>query len=110
MFDPAGKYGQYGQCDDRTVKKSTLELLTLPSGGKQHYRRIDLKFAPLSYNANTVERRALISATSVGGSVFILVTGSLANRFKAMKEDLVGVQESFRATGQTKSVQPAGAS
>lgn len=111
IFDPAGKYGQYGKCDDRTVKKSTLEQLTLPSGGKQPYRRIDLKFAPLSYNANTVERRALISATSVGGSVFILVTGSLANRFKAMKEDLIGVQESFRATGQSKSsVQAASAS
>ena len=102
IFDPAGKYGQYGRCDDRTVRKSTLEKLTLPSGGKQAYRRIDLKFAPLSYNANTVERRALVSATSVGGSVFILVTGSLAMRFKAMKEELQGIQESFRVLGQTR--------
>ena len=104
MFDPLGKYGAYGKCDDRTVKKSQLELLSLPSGGKQPYRRIDLKFAPLSYNANTVERRALISATSVGGSIFILVTGSLAKRYKAVKEDLIGVQESFRVTGQTKPI------
>ena len=71
LFDPQGKYGAYGQVDDRTVLKSELESLSLPSGGTQTYRRIALKFAPLSYNANTVERRALISATSVGGSVFI---------------------------------------
>ena len=67
-----------GKCDDRKVVSSTLEQLTSPTGGKQQYRRLALKFAPLSYNGNTVERRALISATSVGGTVFILVAGSLA--------------------------------
>ena len=101
LFDPQGKYGQYGNCDDRKVVSSGLMSLALPSGGSQSYRRIDLKFAPLSYNANTVERRALISATSVGGSVFILVAGSLATRFKTMRESLSEVQGSFRALGRS---------
>ena len=57
---------------------------------------MSLKFAPLTYNMNTVERRALISATAVGGTVFILVSGSLATRFKTMQPELVAVQDSFR--------------
>ena len=97
LFDPAGKYGQYGQVEDRKVLSCTLTALTLPNGHKQQYRRMALKFAPLSYNANTVERRALLSATAVGGSVFVMVSGSLATRYKAVKEDLLEVQESFRA-------------
>lgn len=97
LFDPAGKYGQYGQVEDRKVLSCTLTALTLPNGRKQQYRRMALKFAPLSYNANTVERRALLSATAVGGSVFVMVSGSLATRYKAVKEDLLEVQESFRA-------------
>ena len=91
-----------GKCDDRKVVSSTLEQLTSPTGGKQLYRRLALKFAPLSYNGNTVERRALISATSVGGTVFILVAGSLANRYKRLQADLLEVQTSFRAIGSSK--------
>ena len=99
LFDPLGKYGQYGQVDDRKVVSSSLVEVKLPAGGVQAYRRLSIKFAPLSYNQNTVERRALLSATSVGGSVFICVSGSLATRFKAVKDDLLDVQESFRVTG-----------
>ena len=99
LFDPKGKYGQYGAVDDRKVVKSELVSLTVPSGGQQAYRRINLKFAPLSYNQNTVQRRALISATAVGGSVFICVAGSLENRYKALQPELVSIQESFRALG-----------
>ena len=96
LFDPAGKYGSYGTVEERKVVSSSVVPLSLPTGGKQMYRRIDLKFAPLSYNLNTVQRHALISATSVGGSVFILVTGCLANRWKKMQPELLEVQESFR--------------
>ena len=71
-----------------------------PTGGTQLYRTLDLKFAPLSYNANTVERRALLSATSVGGSVFVLVSGSLATRYKKLQPELLAVRESFRAIGK----------
>jgi len=99
LFDPAGKYGQYGQVDDRKVVSSELLSYTLPSGGKQCYRQISLKFAPLTYNGNTVERRALLSATSVGGTVFICVAGSLATRWKKLQPELAEVQSSFRAIG-----------
>ena len=101
IFDPAGKYGQYGKCDDRKVVSSTLESFKLPSGGMQSYRHVNLKFAPLSYNGNTVERRALVSATATGGTVFILVAGSLANRFKKLQPELADVQQSFRAIAST---------
>ena len=99
LLDPMGKFGQYGACDDRKVVSSAIEPLALPTGGKQLYRRIGLKFAPLTYNGNTVERRALISSTEVGGTVFMLVAGSLATRFKKLQPDLQEVQASFRAIG-----------
>ena len=96
IFNPLGKYGSYGAVEERKVVSSKLIPLRLPSGGEQAYRRMSLKFAPLTYNMNTVERRALVSATAVGGTVFILVSGSLATRFKAMQPELVAVQDSFR--------------
>ena len=102
MLDPAGKFGQYGKCDDRKVISSTLEPLTLPSGGKQLYRCLSLKFAPLTYNGNTVERRALLAATSVGGTIFILVAGALNTRFKKLQPELQEIQSSFRAIGTMK--------
>jgi len=52
-----------------------------------------------SYNQNTVERRALLSSTAVGGTVFIAVAGCLAPRFAKMKPALRALQESFRAVG-----------
>jgi hypothetical protein len=113
IFDPAGKYGQYGSVEERSVVKSQLTELTLPSGGKQSYRRMSLKFAPLSYNMNTVERRALVSTTAVGGTVFILVAGSLATRYKKLLPELESVQQSFRAIGSqapgtTRATDPLG--
>ena len=37
----------------------------------------------------------------VGGSVFVLVTGSLATRYKQLQPELQAVQESFRAIGRS---------
>ena len=54
----------------------------------QPYVRFALDFSALSYNSNTVNRRALLSATALGGSVFILVAGSLATKYKAAAADL----------------------
>ena len=103
LLAPQGKYGSYGQCDDHKVTSSSLEPLTLPNGKEQAYRRLSLKFAPLTYNGNNVERKALISATSVGGTVFMLVSGSLATRYKTMKDELRDMQVSFRAIGSAKA-------
>jgi hypothetical protein len=99
IFDPQGKYGQYGAVDDRKVVSFERVSVTLPTGGQQAYARIDLKFAPLSYNQNTVQRRALISATAVGGTVFICVAGSLAKRYKTLQPELASIQQSFRVLG-----------
>lgn len=110
IFASDGKYGAYGKVDDRRVVSSSLMPLSLPSGGEQTYRRLDLKFAPLSYNMNTVERRALISSTAVGKSAFILVAGCLAPRFARMKPELAELQQSFRALGvQRRPAQSEGA-
>jgi len=108
LFDPAGKYGQYGVVEDRKVLSSSLVSLNAGDGrgGKQGYRKLALKFAPLSYNANTVERRALLSATEVGGSVFIFVSGSLATRYKKLLPELMAAQDSFRAFAISGSVAP----
>jgi hypothetical protein len=99
LFDPQGKYGAYGAVDDRKVTSWNIESVSLPSGGQQVYRRAAVSFSPLTYNANLVERKALISATAVGGSVFLFVSGSMANRFKKIKPELINCQESFRAVG-----------
>ena len=111
LFAPDGKYGAYGGVDDFKVKDVTTVSLKTPSGGSQArgthharaataprayfarrppqpYTRMSLSFSALTYNANTVDRRALLSATALGGSVYILVAGSLATRFKTAAADL----------------------
>jgi len=99
LFSPQGKYGSYGAVDERKVTSSSVVELNLPSGGQQAYKRLAISFAPLTYNQNLVERKALVSATAVGGSAFIFVTGCMANRYKKMKDELKETHESFRATG-----------
>ena len=61
---------------------------TASSPPPQSYVRFALDFSALTYNSNTVNRRALLSATTLGGSVFILVAGSLATKYKAAAADL----------------------
>ena len=107
LFSPAGKYGAYGGVDDSTIKASTIVGLKTATGKDQPYRRFALKFTPLTYNQNTVERRALISATAVGGSCFVMVAGCLATRYKKEEEDLRGVQESFRASSTGRAAPAA---
>jgi len=102
LFAPQGKYGAYGAVDERKITQSRVVSLPLPSGEKQAYRRMAISFFPLTYNQNLVERRALISATAVGGSALIFVTGCLANRYKKVNEVLRDVHESFRATGTVR--------
>lgn len=51
---------------------------------------------------NLVERKALISATAVGGTAFIFVSSCMANRYKTVEGTLREVQESFRATGSNR--------
>ena len=49
-----------------------------------------------------VQRRALLSATAVGGSVYVLSAGCLDTRFKKVRDDLEACQMSFRAYGQPR--------
>jgi len=97
LFRAEGKYGAYGGVDDFAVTQSELTNLKAPSGTTQPYRRISMRFDVLTYNQNTVRRRALLSATMVGGSVYVLVASCLGSRYKEALADLAEIQTSFRA-------------
>jgi hypothetical protein len=97
------RYGAYGGVDDFSVKDFELVNIKNPSAIEQPYRRFSLSFNALTYNANTVNRRALVSATSVSGSVFILVAGSLGNRYKESRTELGSISTSFRAFSTSKA-------
>ena len=106
LFDPAGKYGAYGTVDDFSVTKSEVLTRKSPSGKDQAYRRLSIKFAALTYNQNTVERRAEMMATEVGGSVYMLCAGCQARNYKASKADLDEILDSFRAVPSTRKPPP----
>jgi hypothetical protein len=106
LFDPAGKYGAYGTVDDFSVTKSEAITRKSPSGKDQSYRRLSIKFAALTYNQNTVERRAEMMATEVGGSVYMLCAGCQARNYKASKADLDEILDSFRAVPSTRKPPP----
>ena len=89
--------GAYGGVDDFAVTQSELTNLKAPSGTTQPYRRMSIRFDVLTYNQNTVRRRALLSATMVGGSVYVLVASCLGSRYKEAEADLAEIQTSFRA-------------
>jgi hypothetical protein len=106
VFAPEGKYGAYGGVDGFTVGKDwALVSSKDPSSGmEQQYRQFSLSFDALTYNANTVNRRAKVSATALGGSVFILFTSCLGSRYeKGASRELVSIQQSFQATSTSKA-------
>jgi len=103
LFATDGKYGAYGGVDDYSVKDNTVQYVTTPVGLTQPYRRLDLRFSVLSYNANTVQRRASLSATVAGGSVFVLVAGCLGTRYKSSSDELESIAKSFRAIAAAKA-------
>lgn len=107
LFAKDGKYGSYGGVDDVRVVSQSIDSLSTPTGGMQTYRRLELKFSVLTYNQNTVVRRALLSATATGGSVYVISAGCLDSRFKQIKDDLATCQGSFRALGRTRKLPAA---
>ena len=96
IFDPAGKYGSYGTVDDFKTTDAEVVELTSPAGAAQKYRRFKLRFDALTYNQNTVSRTAYVSATSAGGSAFVLIAGCLSKRAKEAGKELTSIQKSFR--------------
>ena len=107
LFAKDGKYGSYGGVDDVRVVSQSSDSLSTPTGDRQTYRRLELKFSVLTYNQNTVIRRALVSATAAGGSVYLISAGCLDSRFKTIKDDLATCQGSFRALGGRTRKVPA---
>lgn len=103
IFSREGKYGAYGGVDDFSVRDFEMVNIRSPSGGEQPYRRFSLTFAALTYNANTVQRRARVSATALRGSVFVLVAGCLGTRYTEASRDLTDIQDSYRAYTTSKA-------
>ena len=87
LFAKDGKYGSYGTVDDFKISGAEVMEFKSPSGATQPYQRLNVRFDALTYNQNTVTRQAKLSATSVGGSVFILVAGCLNSRAKTAGSD-----------------------
>lgn len=103
IFASDGKYGAYGGVDGFTVKSFELAVVKTPSGSEQQYRQFELAFGALTYNGNVAQRRAIVSATPVGGSVFMLVAGCLSTRYKEASPDLAAIRKSFSAYTTTKA-------
>ena len=57
----------------------------------------------MTYNANTVNRRAKVTATALGGSVFVLVTSCLGSRYDKASGELESIQRTFRAYATSKA-------
>ena len=67
------------------------------------YRQFSLTFDVLSYNSNTVTRKGKVTATAIGGSVFVLVTSCLSGRYKDAARDLAAIQQSFRVNAVSRA-------
>lgn len=91
LFSPEGKFGQYGQVDDRRVVSSRL----VEGAGGVPSRVLDIKFAALSFNYNLVERRLLLRATAVGGGVYMLAASTLNTRYSKMSDTMRDICDSF---------------
>ncbi|KAJ1633183.1 hypothetical protein T492DRAFT_982854 [Pavlovales sp. CCMP2436] len=91
LFAAGGKYGMYGTVDDYRVLSSVVEEVD-----GIRYRTLEIKFAALSFNYNSVERRLLLRAAVVGRGVYLLAASALANRYPTASPQLRGICESFR--------------
>ena len=82
---------------------SLLSTKDPSSGMEMQYRQFSLSFDALTYNANTVNRRAKVSATTLGGSVFVLFTSCLGSRYEKASRELSSIQQTFRTTSTSKA-------
>mmetsp|Transcript_273 Transcript_273/g.415 ORF Transcript_273/g.415 Transcript_273/m.415 type:complete len:296 (+) Transcript_273:176-1063(+) len=94
IFGQTGKYGMYGTPTDIKVKK-----VRDSENGSIYVAT----FTTLTPAMRESDRKALISASSVGGGVFMLVTGTTVARFKGQEELLNKVAESFVCVEAPKS-------
>ena len=56
LFAKDGKYGSYGGVDDVRVVSQSSDSLSTPTGDRQTYRRLELKFSVLTYSTTRGER------------------------------------------------------
>lgn len=88
--------GAYGTPYDVKVKKMndiSSDKVTI----------VSITFTTLTPGLRESPRKVYISSKSMGNSVFMLVTGTTANRFKNQENVLASVAQSFRAIEAPKS-------
>lgn len=95
IFGQAGKYGMYGVPTDIKVSKIR------ESEGKSSIWLAT--FTTLTPAMRESDRKVLISASSVGGGVFMLVSGTTVARFKSQEALLNKVADSFVCVEAPKS-------
>lgn len=97
IFGQSGKYGMYGTPTDIKVSK-------LRDGNGDGSSIVYLaSFTTLTPAMRESDRKALISVSSVGDGVFMLVTGTTMARFKTQEKLLTKVADSFVCVEAPKS-------
>lgn len=100
IFGQAGKFGAYGSPTDIKIKKISSPSSDQPSVLPTTYV---VTFTTLTPAMRESDRKAFVSTKIVGGGVFMLVTGTTANRFKTQEALLREVADSFRCAPAPKS-------
>jgi len=85
VFSSSGKFGAYGSPYDIKLKRVEGGLYAV-------------SFTTLTPGIRESERKGYISVFNIDNTVFMLVTSTLANRWKTQEPTLRQVAESFRAT------------
>ena len=88
--------GAYGAPFDIKIKKvnqNTIDDVAILSA----------TFTTLTPGLRESPRKVFISSKVVGGGVFMLLTGTTANRFKNQESDLLSVAQSFQAIEAPRS-------
>lgn len=95
VFGSTGKYGMYGSPTDVKIRK-----VDTTEGNNDLYVA---SFTTLTPAMRESDRKAYISASIVGGGVFMLVSGTTTSRWKTQEPLLRKTAESFICTEAPKS-------
>lgn len=99
MFGSTGKFGMYGSPTDIKIKKISQSSSSDASG----MAIFQASFTTLTPAMRESDRKAYISASIVGGGLFILVTTTTSVRFSKLEGVLRKIADSFSAVSAPKS-------
>lgn len=107
IFGQSGKYGMYGTPTDIKVTKvrdnNGSGSSSSSTGSNRSIILYSATFTTLTPAMRESDRKVLISVSSVGNGLFMLVTGTTAARFKSQEGLLNKVADSFVCVEAPKS-------